>query len=201
MNNQQVHSTTKNTTKSALFLTDTRTSQQYKPTMLSLNTDRADEPWVEEKNRYVSEGKFGSLISPTGKITYSPIKHIKKAPLEYNIVAWDNHKKDYITTSKFQIPKTYTLTSKPKNKTEEYRLWRYTSTLINHELVYSNDNGSLNKETYAKATSESNRNNRGRYDAWHFSPKIKLFDEVYGKPFFPQERIKNFSFANQPHFN
>lgn len=128
---------------------------------------------------------------------WTPIEHIILAKDDTKFPAWDSHNNTPVMISKLDIPHTYTLTKKPTNKGREYDLWRFTCTLINHHILFHNGDGALKTDTYAKATSETNRQFRGRYNAYRCSPKLKGFDALYGPQWFPQEHIKNCEIASR----
>lgn len=143
--------------------------------------------YKKQRNNYVAFGTFGSLINPnSGKIMYDPKYEISMAKQLEPIKVYDRHSGQYINTTKFDIPNTYTLARKTQNKGKEFDLWRSASTVINHEIVYPERNNSLTRENYAKTTSNVNIENRGRYASSHTAPGLFSFDSKYGGPWVPK---------------
>lgn len=153
---------------------------------MSLDYFRNDNTWLDERQLFLNQGTFGSLICPnTGNILWRP-KQIGFNFIDpINIFVWDNHKQEYMNTTIEEIPRTFTLTSRINNKIKEFDLWRATALIINHQILFPEPNNSLTKDTYAKATSTNNYFNRGRFTLYNWAPDIKQFDFAYGGPWRP----------------
>lgn len=123
-------------------------------------------------------------------IIYDPKYNITKAKELEQIIIYDRVKGEYLKTTKMDLPKTYTLTPRINNKEKEFDLWRASSMAINHQILFPEANGSLKRETYGKATSDTNIKNRGRYVSEHKAPGFYCFDHKYGGPWTPPNTKK-----------